>query len=826
MLRSVPKREDSRFIVPFKRQTIHPAVSEVGCSVKPIKVKNLTFASFEKFATWLDNKAKPSMKKDGSFFHAGPLTDTNAKARRAENIGHNYIYIDEQDGGPAIEEVAEVLEGLTFFLYTTYSHSAEHNRYRIILALDRRVKPNELAALHDWLRHFSLSRGLPLTPSHEATTWGRLWYLPRYPEENKSLYASYHGTGGCVCVDAVIKWHREVYPQKTPVVDATKRERGLRTIDLLNDTFEIPDLLELNEYRYVHSCDGGRVLRFSCPYDDATPGVIYFPESRRVYSHHTEVDPLWNEAGQAHDLFSVAQKLWFGGDFDATLKWAKRQLEFDKLALELPDENEDSAEPIKEESQSKLMEKVVADIGSRVHQLVESCPSRPIQALFKEFMATARFCHPQHGLVSILTLGGAIMGNRYRLARGGMMANLQIQIIGPSSSGKNHPLTFIGKVLQLLEMDDMVASNIASAEGMEDLLFRNRGNLTLVIDENMDKMVGNDTNMTKMRAMIRSLLTLESGMYHGRAKAEQAGTPAQRQIKAPFLGLIGGSTIASFAAATKESTLDEGNVSRTIFSVNHTRVPDNIAYRNLQIPKSVHEHAERIRAVHNSLNTNSSAPDVFYEIDLTPEAWDLHQQLMLKETEQFNKTTEARRQQILGRRVERSLRVAMIAATWDEEAWTGWDSLGIDQMPVITRQHLEWAHEVVRVYDRMGATLLANHTTSDSLTQQESRKIARILYEMSTQRKKYIEKTFKSSNNDVGKGYRNSQKKFAAMLKLGYIPRSMLLQQLAGAVNAKRLTEYEENFVDAGALQRFEKVPECEFNGVAYMVTNAIKSFI
>jgi hypothetical protein len=147
-------------------------------------------------------------------------------------------------------------------------------------------------------------------------------------------------------------------------------------------------------------------------------------------------------------------------------------------------------------------------------------------------------------------------------------------------------------------------------------------------------------------------------------------------------------------------------------------------------------------------------------------------------------------------------------------------------VPVITQQHLEWAHEVVRAYDRMGATLLANHTTADKPTHQESQQIARMLYTISTQRKKYLEKLMKYGKNYSGKGGRAKQEKFAALLKMGYVPRSMLLQQLAGAVNAKRLTEHEENFIAAGALHKYEKVPECEFNGVAYMITNAMKAFI
>ena len=295
--------------------------------------------SYVQFADFAEKFAKATTgEKDGS---AWMPVDIDPGPRKAEHVRTvSYLVLDVEakaelirgDHGEPIHDMngatvkrvigAEPPEidalladlrmlGWQGFVHTTYSHTPEHPRYRVLLNPDRPLEPHEVQPLG---LHVAAVLGVSHAVDVGCLEPARLYYFPRVPKERAFAYRHASVDGGPLPADALLEGAERAQaalgaaPQRTGGGDSVIRA--------YNEAHDIGALL----VRHGYEARGrGRWL---CPKSTTgMPGVRVLPKSEpeRVFSSHGG-DPL--NDGRAHDAFDVFRILEHGGDIKAAVRAA------------------------------------------------------------------------------------------------------------------------------------------------------------------------------------------------------------------------------------------------------------------------------------------------------------------------------------------------------------------------------------------------------------------------------------------------------------------------------------------------------------------------
>ena len=132
------------------------------------------------------------MKRQG-YFVRGECIGT----RQDKDIPLSRLLVIDGDEGkeggnaPDPQKVADFLEseGINFILTTTHSHSAEKNKFRVIIPTDKEYERKDLVYNIIRLLRKLGSAGLHITaPGGEMKSWSQPWYLPKRDDINDGLY--------------------------------------------------------------------------------------------------------------------------------------------------------------------------------------------------------------------------------------------------------------------------------------------------------------------------------------------------------------------------------------------------------------------------------------------------------------------------------------------------------------------------------------------------------------------------------------------------------------------------------------------------------------
>jgi hypothetical protein len=220
------------------------------------------------------------------------------------------------------EMLAELaLWGWRAILHTSYSHTPEHPRYRLIFDLSRPLLPVEVKPLGV---HISTLLGIADSFDSACLEPARLFYLPRCPGERLPLFRHGKAEGEPLPVDALLSDARKVEAAR----NTTKRRGGQSggVIAAFNDATDICMILEKHGY-----IPKGRRRWLWPGSTTGLPGVRLLPDSspERIYSSHAG-DPL--NDGHAHDAFDCWRILEHGGDMTAGVRAAARLLGMERPA--------------------------------------------------------------------------------------------------------------------------------------------------------------------------------------------------------------------------------------------------------------------------------------------------------------------------------------------------------------------------------------------------------------------------------------------------------------------------------------------------------------
>jgi len=137
------------------------------------------------------NKLLPEKaSKDGPGWMPCSLKDPNGRRLR-ENIKEIFLLVLDIDSGVSFNQIEELLRNFEFVVHSTYSHSAEISKWRVILPLSKPIESTQLAPLFDGVNQL-FKGALDVTCGHDPS---RMYYLPSCPKETESLYVFQHNEG-------------------------------------------------------------------------------------------------------------------------------------------------------------------------------------------------------------------------------------------------------------------------------------------------------------------------------------------------------------------------------------------------------------------------------------------------------------------------------------------------------------------------------------------------------------------------------------------------------------------------------------------------------
>lgn len=225
---------------------------------------------------------------------------------------------------PALDELVAELEirGWRACLHTSYSHSLEHSRYRVVFDISRPITPGELQAL---TIHLAGMLGLSDCYDNCSAEASRLYYLPRCPEPRLELFQCRLTNGDPLPIDTLLHdAQRAEEALRKALERATARQASGRgeVIEKFNAHHDVGKILEQHGYL---SKGRGRWLHPDSTTGD--PGVRLLPESTAVYSSHGNC--ALND-GHAHDAFDVYRLLEHGGDLTSAVREVARMLGLNK----------------------------------------------------------------------------------------------------------------------------------------------------------------------------------------------------------------------------------------------------------------------------------------------------------------------------------------------------------------------------------------------------------------------------------------------------------------------------------------------------------------
>ena len=154
-------------------------------NVTPSCTKRLQFDDFA------ERLSRPQHgPKDGSYFVRGVCRSD----RSNDNMVSAWLAVVDADHGaddgpcPEFGHAVSALESIDYeyCLYTSFSHTPENPRYRILFPLKQSIStPAAVATLYEALLFMLDAEGVCLRPTQESATFSQPWYPPRYQTQKQ-----------------------------------------------------------------------------------------------------------------------------------------------------------------------------------------------------------------------------------------------------------------------------------------------------------------------------------------------------------------------------------------------------------------------------------------------------------------------------------------------------------------------------------------------------------------------------------------------------------------------------------------------------------------
>lgn len=267
-------------------------------------VTNETAAEYAKMS-----KADQGQKKDVGGFVGGYIPKNGRRIRGA--VKERYLITLDADN-PSEDFLLDLdmeLGGMEYVLYSTHSHTDANPRYRVIIPVDRAMKPDEYQAVS---RRIADNIGIEsFDPStHQAE---RLMYWPSHPKDVEYVYQ--RGEGSLVSVDAYLGTYRDwrdtsLWPTSDKEsqirLDAAKKQGNpLEKKGLLGAFCRCYSITEAIEKFLPGVYEPTQVEgRYTYTEGSSVGGLVIYDNDTFAYSNHA-TDPISGKLVNAFDLVRI-----------------------------------------------------------------------------------------------------------------------------------------------------------------------------------------------------------------------------------------------------------------------------------------------------------------------------------------------------------------------------------------------------------------------------------------------------------------------------------------------------------------------------------------
>ena len=594
---------------------------------------------------------------------------------------------------PAFDEMIAELDlwDWRYLLHTSYSHCAEHSRFRIVLDLSRSlVQSKNEHEMRTLAVHVAGMLGLSYCMDTSCLESARLFYTPRAPADRLALFRSVTGGDNPLDVSKLLA-EAEGIEQARKYIPVSKPGKTGTVIGTFNDNHDAGAIVDAHPDRYEFKGPGRWLY---CESTTGMPGVRLLPEKdgkSTIYSSHSG-DPLSN--GHAHDAFSVYCILDHGGDVSKAVKAAARILgmdghnapgvDFDSRAADFPPEYEAEATSADPEPalgypapfRGVMAETVTAALSVAVKQQPDLCT-----------------------LAALLGMAGACDG--VFALPSGMRLNLYGCGVAGTGEGKDAPRSVA--IALTKAADGNLIGRPASGPGLEDAL-PDSGASLMALDEiaHFFAAVNGDNappHLIELAGTLLQLFSAGKGDYYTRTRATAKGTTPARILKNPVVSLLGFSTPEKLGEAMGVSNIEDGLLGRFLFAFGQSGEPPRRTTGRFSLPSFAQNAAAAVKSgiavadffvVQNDDggSTVQGNADRLIHIKITDEAEIRLGELLVKFDRQRLDVKTAFGKALLTRSAEKCERVAGVIAVWDNPC-----------SPVITLEHVTWAESLLLASD-------------------------------------------------------------------------------------------------------------------------------
>jgi hypothetical protein len=297
-------------------------------------------------------------------------------------------------------------------------------------------------------------------------------------------------------------------------------------------------------------------------------------------------------------------------------------------------------------------------------------------------LATAHKRQPAMTLLGVLVAMASACGSKIYLPDG-MRLNLFGLCAAPTASGKDHILHVSGEIARAAGARRL--GEFASGAGLEDALceggiFASIDEIAHVLSARADK---GGQHVRDVEKMLLKLFSASKGDYYTRLKA---GVPS-RCVSNPSLNLMGFAVPSKLGEALTEGDIGSGLLNRMLIAVGDGAArPQPGSREQFELDARMISKLESLCFASGAISF--SVPAAYRVEELKAELYDAEQRL----------PEEAPARLLLGRKLEKALRIAGVLSVFD-----------LPGSPQIDMAHLDWAINFVEMSDGMLLQFIEQH---------------------------------------------------------------------------------------------------------------------
>ncbi|MCX4025191.1 PriCT-2 domain-containing protein [Endozoicomonas sp. SM1973] len=482
----------------------------------------------------------------------------------------------ERSNSPALpDDVAFELEGYAWACYSTYSHQDDWPKWRLVIPLDRPIKPFEWEAV--WTGAFYTLGGDSNNIDTSCKDMSRAFWLPAcHPERKDQVFTEFY-EGTFISVEKLIEASGLIPKAPEPEAPTIPKNRAstlpLATLRDVCDALQYIDPTPYEDWVKV----GMALYNLN---NDETGFSLWQQWSSQASNYDAkaikEMPAKWKSFGnrpneiQLETLFYRAKESgWPGNQQPVKSNLVDNLLKKQQEQLTIPDEKIFKQEHHQPQFPSHLL--TVGGMLGLVSDLINR---------------TATKVQPVFSLCAAIMLVG-LLTNRKFCTPTGLRLNEYIVCLGPTGSGKDHPRKALKKILHDLQLTDYLGGErVASGQGLLSRV-KNNPNVLFPIDE-MGLLLQSvmHTNASNHEAQIitnlMQLYTSAASIFIGTEYADQKNKPRQ-DIEYPHVFLYGSSATEEFWRALESKNVLSGFVSRMLITQTSDEYPADNEFQQIDI---------------------------------------------------------------------------------------------------------------------------------------------------------------------------------------------------------------------------------------------------